>query len=262
MSVVIEAFTVVIPQARVEADYPHGLAGYRAHCPNATWRCDGLLTAISFMTPEDVDAFVLQTERMSRLRFQSEQGTSVDIAVVDQHDGPTMPCHWLSFEVRPEGYAVASLVGAPPAALATPQGWTPEKARTVTFRTYEQMDEELEWVREEGGVDVYVDRQGQEQYVGRPTLRAETESTNIKRLYADLLDLLSGDLTAGKLRAAVQANPALLGDEAATLLSAIRDYQTSEQGRQVADQFVELLRLTRQHGVDEAILAFARRGPK
>ncbi|MFF4575680.1 hypothetical protein [Streptomyces sp. NPDC001410] len=262
MSVVIEALTVVVPQARVGAGYPGGLAGYQAHCPNATWRCDGLLTAISFMVPEDVEAFVLQTERMSRLSFRSEQGTSVDIAVVDQHDGPTLPCPWLSFEVRPEGYAVASLIGASPTALATPQGWTLEQARTLTFRTPEQMDEELEWVREEGGVDVYVDRQGREQYIGHPTLRPETNSTNIERLYADLFDLLSGDLTAGKLRAAVEANPALLGDEAAVLLDGIRGIQTSEQGRQVADQFIELLRLARERGVDHAIVAVARRQRK
>ena len=90
------------------------------------------------MSPPDIEAFVRRLEK-GGLTFVRD-GQAVDIAVVDQTRGPTMPAQWLEFARLSlggtenkvaagwlfEGPRIAAGIHTPAKGmtLATPDGWT------------------------------------------------------------------------------------------------------------------------------------------
>lgn len=165
MAVLVEAISVVVPIAVLEAKYPGGVAQYERDCTNHTFCADANLTSIRFMLSTDVKRFI---ERLTArgLDFVAA-GSCVDIVVVDQHQGPTAPCAWIEGGHQPEGYAAVWMGGTEPGELAHPEGWTPTQSSQLEFASHSDMDRFLRLGRT-SRVDIVVDfKTGRQVYIGR-----------------------------------------------------------------------------------------------
>lgn len=131
MSVLIECISVVVRRSAIERVFPGGLEGYLEIVPNQAFCCDTHLTRAGFMHPDDVGAFVTELQRHG-LRFL-ENETFVEIAIVDQMQGPSRPCGWLSFSREAEGWSKAWLTGRPEGDLSVPAYWNSESTRSIRF---------------------------------------------------------------------------------------------------------------------------------
>jgi hypothetical protein len=103
MSVLVEAITVIVRAENLNRRYPGGLAALAAAAPNQTFRSDGQLAAIGFVTPSDVDVYIISLEEVG-IRFVAK-GRSRDIVVIDQINDPTTPCDWIEAATEPDGDA-------------------------------------------------------------------------------------------------------------------------------------------------------------
>lgn len=185
MAVLVEAISVIVRRDAIAERFSGGWRQFLAIVPNSTLCSDDDLARVGFMSPTDVEAFVRRLEK-GGLTFAYD-GQAVDIAVVDQMRGPTMPAEWLEFArlslgERENRVAACWLFDEPriaagihmPAkgmALATPDGWTYDGSLSANFKFVENedMQEKLKFLRHENGTDVYLDRStGKEVYVGRP----------------------------------------------------------------------------------------------
>jgi hypothetical protein len=174
MAVLIEAISVVVPVDVLEEQYPGGCAAFEAYCPNSTFCCDGHLARVGFMTPADTGAFIGELERKGLTPMDS--GRWRDLAVVDQHSkSATAPCDWLSVGYKFDGPVFALLEGdnREPIEIAVPAGWRFEGSLSQQgiFTPSEQKEKRYEFLRTEGMVEVYRDREtGKEVFVGRPAM--------------------------------------------------------------------------------------------
>lgn len=185
MAVLVEAISVIVRRDAINARFSGGWRQFLAIVPNSTLCSDENLARVGFMSPPDIEAFVRRLER-GGLTFVRD-GQAVDIAVVDQMRGPTMPAEWLEFSHLTlggtknkvaacwlfEGPRIAAGIHMPAKGmtLATPDGWTYENSLSANFKFVEneEMQEKLKFLRHEDGTDVYLDRStGEEVYVGRP----------------------------------------------------------------------------------------------
>lgn len=185
MAVLCEAISVIVRRDAIEKRLHGGWRGFECMVPNATLCADAKLARVGFMAPPDVAAFVshLENEGLTFLR----DGRAVDVAVVDQIRGPTMPAEWLEFahlSLGETGNTVAacwlyeeSRIGTGthfsggPMELATPEGWAYENSLSANFKFVgnEELEDKMKFLRQEDGVDVYLDLStGEEVYVGRP----------------------------------------------------------------------------------------------
>lgn len=115
----------------------------------------------------------------------------VDIAVVDQQVGFTVPCNWLNFGRYPDGVAYCAFKGTEPGKIAVPSGWQFENSLSAQF-TYipnEEASERVEFLRHENGVDVFLDKQtGEEVYMGR--LKDDEGMTNVEQFFNRGVELI------------------------------------------------------------------------
>ena len=158
MSILAEAIIVVFVNATADRHIQGGVDAVQKNAPNSTFRTDGLISAISFMDPESTGNFV-DTLLEVGMKFV-EDGVAHDIAVVDQHRGPTAQCGWLGFNQTEEGYNIAWLIGYPQGGMAVYDNWEPNN--DLSFREG-HIEETMKFLREENGLDVYLDLEtGQE----------------------------------------------------------------------------------------------------
>jgi len=178
MAVLVEALSVIVRNATLESLYPGGVSGYAADCPNRTFCSDGVLTRVGFMTPDDVGAFLERLETRGLVFLHD--GVAADIAVVDQHQGPTTVCDWLAVGEDAAGTRCCWLRGSARGALATPADWTPDQR--LTFVPTAEMDRRMTVVESRDGVDVWRDETtGKPMYTGR-TSRAHAHEQIVERL--------------------------------------------------------------------------------
>jgi hypothetical protein len=157
MSILVEAITVVFMNATADRHIQGGVNAVQTNTPNSTFRTDGLVSAISFMDPESTGNFV-DTLLNVGMEFV-EDGVAQDIVVLDQHRGPTAQCDWIGFNQNADGNSIAWLVGHPRGDMAVYDNWTPNN---MIFRDG-QVGETMKFLREENGLDVYLDLEtGQE----------------------------------------------------------------------------------------------------
>jgi tetratricopeptide (TPR) repeat protein len=167
MSVLIEALNVVVRVETLETRYPGGVAAYRADCPNATFCSDEYLTRVGFMSPVDVRAFAEALEAHFGLTSLTDIGEFADVAVVDQHIGPTVACSWIQFDSGPEGLSRCWLAGTAPGELAFPESWSSEIHSSLSFIPNEDMPGLL--IERAENVDRILDaKSGGIKYVDRP----------------------------------------------------------------------------------------------
>ncbi len=185
MAVLVEAISVIVRRDAVNARFSGGWREFLVIVPNSTLCSDEDLARVGFMSPPDVDEFVRRLEMGGLISLRD--GQAVDIAVVDQMRGSTMPASWLEFARLSLGgtenkVAACWLFEGPrrgagihmPAkgmTLATPDGWTYENSLSANFKFVEngEMEKKLKFLRHKDGTDVYLDLStGKEVYMGRP----------------------------------------------------------------------------------------------
>ena len=173
MAVLAEAISVIVRVDVIDDAIPGGMAGYRAMVPNGSFCTDGRLVRVGFAAPPDVGAFY-EHLRQFGLRLDDDE-RFLDIAIVDQYEGPTFPCPWLRFERHAEGYSSVRLVDEPLSQpVAAPEGWTPENSAKLKFTPTEDANEHFIGMGSENGAETVLDtRTGQFVYVARAEVSEE-----------------------------------------------------------------------------------------
>lgn len=155
MAVVVEALTLVVRRAALDASYPGGADAYLEDLTgrgrSARWACaDEHLAAASYYTPD----IAHKIRSLMEYGFVYEDnGTCVDLTVIDELTGPVVPCDWISWKRDPGVSSVAWLASENPGELATPDGWTPAHLARSDVRDEDGMFK----LAEEGGVETWLD---------------------------------------------------------------------------------------------------------
>lgn len=184
MAVLVEAISVVVRRDAIDDRYSGGWREFLNCIPNCTFCADEELARVGFMSPSDVESFVKHLESCGLTFLRN--GLCVDIAIVDQRLGPTMPVEWLEFAQLSlsstgnkvavcwlfEGPKIAAGIHMPSLSMtiATPNGWTYENSLSANskFITAEEEQEKLKFLRHDNDMDVYLDLStGKEVYLGR-----------------------------------------------------------------------------------------------
>jgi hypothetical protein len=180
MSVLIEAITVVFRNDTAEAQIQGGIETIRNNPPNGSFRTDGKISAVGFMTPSDVEKFVSSLQRVG-FSFIID-GVSVDIAVCDQNMGFSAHNDWLDTATDERGVRCCWLLGHEQGEMAVQEGWEYERSMYTTgsFRADDDQCENLKFLRKENGLEVYWDEeQNREVYAGRSG--GETDDLHTER---------------------------------------------------------------------------------
>jgi tetratricopeptide (TPR) repeat protein len=187
MAIVVEAFTVIVRNATLAARYPGGVDGLGRDCPNATFCSDDHLSRIAFMVREDADAFMAQMA--AKGLTPSLKQAAADVVLVTSSGGASLPCTWLELGTSGKT-SIAWLSGTPPGEIRGPAGWDPNAA-PLRFISPEEMKERFEFVRTQGNVDVYRDKQtGKELFTGRT--RPVADEARHNELYEQATGLVQG----------------------------------------------------------------------
>jgi hypothetical protein len=169
VSVLIEGITVIFRNATADRLIEGGVEAIRDNAPNRTFRSDGNIAAIGFMTPEDVGHFI---EQLNQVGFRHiENGKIADIAVCDQMRGFPVDCDWLGTDVDERGVRFCWLFGHEPGEMVTQMGWNYGQSLYTkgNFRPDDEPVDHLKFLRTEDGLNVYLDEgTGKEVYAGRP----------------------------------------------------------------------------------------------
>lgn len=172
MSVLVEAFSVIVRTSIIATKFPGGIQSYQDLCPNQTYCTDGKLIRIGFMAPKDVERFIgsLVACGMTFL----EKGQAKDFVVVDQYNGPTTPCAWIDFEVRPDGDSHCWIKGSDKGSFAAPS-----KHRPGGVKYHKPGSSHFQALGAEGGLDAFLDpATGKKLYVGRTAAGDSSDITN------------------------------------------------------------------------------------
>ncbi len=165
MAIAILTRAVIVPVQILERKWPGGEAGYRAAAPNKTYRCDGHLAAVEFMTPGDVECWIEQTLKPAGLRFP-EMGAERDVVVADSHEGLTTSCNWLDFR-RLDHWSEARLKGAPETQLTGPPGWSPEAEPDTHYVDPDSCGRRMKFLSVDDAVATFLDEEtGRRNYIG------------------------------------------------------------------------------------------------
>ena len=175
MAVLIEAISVVLRRTAIERAFPGGWSRFIDYVPNDTLCADGELARVGFMSPSDVKRFIDSLEQMG-LQYIRD-GVAVDLVVVDQQRGPSVPCEWLeyghlSIDEAKNRVAASRDTASSNDELATPNGWTfsGSLSEKFTFVPSQDMHKKLRFLRKEGNLDVYLNLDnGKEVFLGRTT---------------------------------------------------------------------------------------------
>jgi hypothetical protein len=163
MSVLIEAFNVVVRSATIDARYPGGRHCHARDSPNSAICSDEHLTRVGFYHPGDLDSYVKSL--VDRGILVIVRGRDRDFSIVSQVSGFDAPCDWLRLGRHPSGVLVAWMNGFDPGPVVVPQGWT-MSARPQYVPHIEAS--KLQWIGMRGNVDIYMNVDTKELcYVGR-----------------------------------------------------------------------------------------------
>ena len=171
MAVLIEAISVVVKMSALFERYPGGWEAFRDNAPNQTLCADGQLARVGFMTPVDVEAFIEELESDGLVYLLD--GDSQDIVVADQQRGFDAPCSWAEcgdIEINGNSIKACQAVGDDSHQLMYPDGWQFEGSlsQTYIFAPSEEVDKSLKFLRNEDGLDVYLNMMtGKEVFLGR-----------------------------------------------------------------------------------------------
>lgn len=134
MSVLTDAFSVIVPRVVLDAKYPGGSRTFIAEmgmpeCGAYSVCADANLVSVSFLRRDGGNAM---TQRLVELKFMStEYDSFFEFAYVDQLLGPVSSYGWFDWILHSDGYSYAWRAGESPGELAFPEGWTPAHSQKL-----------------------------------------------------------------------------------------------------------------------------------
>ena len=160
MSITIEGFSVV---AKRELVQPF-LDDDRIVPPNRMFLGDDDIWRCSFMSNDDAGAFV---KKLETLGLNGSTGPNPDVVLVNEFNHDVYPyCEWLQLGNYQKAI-VAWMTGSDPEKLVAHEGFDPAVGSGLLFRDKKNL-QDLEFLRVEGNIEVYLDKQsGDEVYLGR-----------------------------------------------------------------------------------------------
>jgi hypothetical protein len=157
LAVLCDAISVVVRRDSVKKYFSGGWQSFLEIIPNGTFCSDDELARVGFLNPNNVKIYVenlvehglqFQSKRKSFSIFKSSRDFD-DIVVIDQYQGPTLPCPWVefgSFEVGDTGISVPVCwlfegnrimdglhLKTLNMQLSAPEGWKPEDTASMRF---------------------------------------------------------------------------------------------------------------------------------
>ena len=129
MSVLIEAVCIVVRFEAIQCRFAGGWKAFDRDRPCGSICSDGDLVSVVFTAPREAQQFLAILEKRG-LIFECD-GQAVDIAVVDQLDGPTLPAPWLALGcLEKDGMQVNAcwLSSKSPGEVSIPLGWNCESS--------------------------------------------------------------------------------------------------------------------------------------
>lgn len=173
MSVLIEASTVLIRMAAIEAKVPGGLPTVVQAIRTKMACSDDDLLAVSMMAVDDLNLFTRHLEALGLVR--SIDGVAEDFAVYDRFRGPWWPAPWISTNRPPADDGersvpiFAHLTGREPGTRVVPAAWNYETSSYANpGERGSSPNEELEFRGRRDNVDVFWHKVlEKEVYVGR-----------------------------------------------------------------------------------------------
>ncbi|GAA5509345.1 tetratricopeptide repeat protein [Novipirellula caenicola] len=155
MPLLIQGTAIVIRNDALDRCLPGGAADFVSIAPNAMSYSDDLLSQASFMSPLDAHRFAEQLE----LYGLDRTNEVVDFVMVHSHDQTAEPDNdWLVlFEY--EGGLIATMRGSESRKIVAPKSWTPGEQPALQHLSGEEVQSRLEFVRREGKIDVYRDKE-------------------------------------------------------------------------------------------------------
>jgi hypothetical protein len=196
MAVLVEAISVIIRRDAIELRFAGGWAAFERGIPNGTSCMDSELVRVGFMTPADVGAYV-STLEAGGLVFERD-GQAVDLAVLDQLHGLTVPAPWLETGTIQTGkmkVAACWAAGQRPEELEVPAGWRYEDSisQKPGFVPMGTEGDLVKFLRREKGLDIYLDLvTGREVFMGRPAVEGDGEAalfTRLETIFHEVLKL-------------------------------------------------------------------------
>lgn len=175
MAILIEDISVVIRCRSIVEKLLGGTTSFMQALPNKTLRSDGELACLNFMTPHDTKNYVDLLINFG-LTYRDAKGIPIDIVVVDQNRGPMVLCDWLKFghadwENNPnQPVAVCCAQPTNNYGIVAPEGWSYSGSLTANskFVAGDEIPSHLEFVRNENGADILIDRNtGQNFFIRR-----------------------------------------------------------------------------------------------
>ena len=173
MSVLVEALSLVIPRITVDASWPGGADAFleamcAPACPARRLCSDDKLVSVSFLSPEDALTVVRQLRDHGLVELDEQRFH--DLALVDQREGPTMPCAWLQWKQHRDGFTYAWLANTEPGDMAVPADWTAEQSRRLTRTDRRDEPGRMLKLAEEGDIETWLDFQTGEVTIGMKRL--------------------------------------------------------------------------------------------
>jgi len=164
MSVLLQGSCVVILNSAIERCLENGVEGFREFAPNGRAYSDNYLSQCSFMNIADAREFVQQLV----IRGVASDGDSPEAVIVNAADREAS-VSWLHlFEYK--GHLIGRHCDDDGTTVIAHEGFDFEKAPELRHYSAEEIAEKLEFVRRDGKVEVYRDKEtGEELYVGRTT---------------------------------------------------------------------------------------------
>ena len=166
MSVLIEAFTLVVQRSSLDLASPGGAEAFLRDTNGLTnkprFACDGdpLLVNIAFERPEFVIAATNLLERHGVMAMDHDEAR--DFVLVHEKDGPAMRCSWLNWERFGPGVTIGWLAGRDPGALAAPAEW--QAARPLATKSTSHQPGDLFRLSTVEGVETYLNLSTGEQF--------------------------------------------------------------------------------------------------
>ena len=173
MAVLIEAVCAVVRRDAIDERIAGGWTAFVEAVPGGAFCYDDELASVGFMAVADAQAFLAHLRSLG-LRVAADEG-EVDACLVEQLGRHVTPASWvgtrrIALEAIGGEVSVAFLQGAPVRRIAMPAGWKFEgSASQKPFEFVRADASHLEFIRSQGNVDVYWDKQREcEVYTARP----------------------------------------------------------------------------------------------
>lgn len=207
MAVLVEGASIIVRRDSIDARFKGGWEAFKDILPTSPSCWDDNIVGVYFMDPRDADAFIEVLEMGGLVHLKDDN--CVDMAVVDQKNGPIHSARWLQFvpdhfptdgsdnkvsgcwfirDTLRNMYGIRMPDGWEPGGrimFYVPKDWSYETSISKVCRSIprEEVRDRLKFLRREGRVDVYLDRKtGKEVYTGRPVIEGQGNEAVYSRI--------------------------------------------------------------------------------